>query len=344
MTHESSPARRYERRRDPELAEGFAKDPADEQFLERLNETLAPFAEADLLDLEERFPTLHIVGAPRSGTTLLYQLVASGLEVGYVNHLVAATWRAPVVGVRLSKKLGIDRPTSTFRSSFGRTHAVDEPHEFGYFWNDQLRYPDLSERPPGHEETVDWAHLRRVLVNMAHANGAPMAFKPMLLIWHLETMLEHMPRTCYVWIRRDPRQTALSLLAMRRSLYGSYDRWASLRPREPRSLADEPPWRQVAAQVVLLEQVLERAQQRLGPEHMLAIRYEELCADPRGTLERIRGLLGSKGFAPTLREVELPPFEERQGELQEEFGERVEEALDHYSAAFAELAPAGEAP
>ena len=331
--------RPYERRQDPELAPPFAKDPEEERFLERLNEVLAPHAEGDLLELEERYPTLHVVGAPRSGTTLLYQLVASGLEVGYVNHLVAATWRAPVYGLRLSRKLGLDRPGSSFQSSFGRTSDVREPHEFGYFWNERLRYPDLCERPPAHEAEVDWAGLRRVLVNMAHAAGAPVAFKPMLLLWHLETMLEHMPRTCYVWIRRDPAQTALSLLAMRRSLFGSLDRWTSLRPGGPDSFADEPPWRQVAAQVVLLERTLERASARLGPEHVLALRYEEVCAAPREAVERIRGLLGAKGFAPALRDFEPPAFEARGGELADEFGARVEEAIEHYSAALPGEAP-----
>ena len=42
---------------------------------------------------------------------------------------------------------------------------------------------------------------------------------------------------------------------MRVSLFGSFDRWASLRPLA--DLDGEPPWRQVAAQVVLLEQLLE---------------------------------------------------------------------------------------
>ncbi|HXH95706.1 MAG TPA: sulfotransferase, partial [Gaiellaceae bacterium] len=231
----------------------FAKDPDEERFLERLNEILAPGAEADLLDLDEAFPTLHVVGAPRSGTTLLYQVVASGLEVGYVNNLVAAFWRAPVYGIRLSRKLGLDELGSSFASGFGRTRGVQEPHEFGYFWNGHLRYPDMSERPSEHEETIDWLNLRRVLLNMAHASGRPMAFKPMLLVWHLERMAELMPRTCYVWIRREQRQTALSLLAMRQALFGTLDEWASLRPGGPGWLADEPPWRQVAAQVVALE-------------------------------------------------------------------------------------------
>jgi hypothetical protein len=330
------PVDRFRRRRDVQLVGAFAKDPAEERFLERLNEILAPHAEADLLDLEELHPTLHVVGAPRSGTTLLHQVLASGLEIGYVNNLVAAFWQAPVYGIRLSRKLGLDELGSSFSSGFGRTDGIGEPHEFGYFWNDHLRYPDLSEQAPGHEETIDWANLRRVLLNMAHASGRPMAFKPMLLVWHLERMAEVMPRTCYVWIRREQRQTALSLLAMRRALFGTLDEWASLRPGGSDWLADEPPWRQVAAQVVELERVLERAFARLGSESMLTLRYEELCASPRDVLARVRDLLGSKGFAPALRDCTFPEFTERRSELEDEFGSRVDEALEHFASVRAE--------
>jgi LPS sulfotransferase NodH len=327
--------RPYQRRADPELSRQFAKDPSEEDFLERLNGLLAPHEEAGYLDLEERFPTLHVIGAPRSGTTLLYQVVASGLEMGYVNNLVAAFWRAPVTGLRLSRKLGL-AGESSFDSNFGRTRGIQEPHEFGYFWNHHRRYPDLSERAPGHEDAIDWPGLRRVIVNMAHADGGPIAFKPMLLVWHLETMLRHMPRTCYVWIRREQRDTALSLLKMRQSVRGTYDGWASLRPRA--DLDGEPPWRQVAAQVVLLERTIEEASRRLGPEHLLPIRYERLCAEPAAVLAEVRDLLGSKGHAPALRARDLAPFREQRNEaLDAEFGARIDEALEHYGG----LAAAG---
>jgi hypothetical protein len=323
----------YRRRRDPDLAEGYRKDPSEEDFLERINGLLGAAEEREYRDLPERLPTLHVVGAPRSGTTLLYQVIASGLDVGYVNNLIAAFWLAPVAGLRLSRKLGLAAgPASSFDSSFGRTEGVAEPHEYGYFWNHHLGYPDLAERDPGHGEAIDWPRLRRVLVNMAEAEGRPLAFKPMLLVWHIEEMLRHMPRSCFVWIRREPRDTALSILRMRRSLLGSDEAWASLRPRGvPAGL---PPWEQVAAQVVLLERVLERAAARLGPGHLLPVRYERLCADPGGVLDDVRALMGGKGAAPARRPGAIPPFDERRNEaLDAELGARVDEALARYAEA-----------
>ncbi len=320
-------------RQDPPFSAAFAKDRADEELLETLNAALAPVEEAEYRELDEVYPTLHVIGVPRSGTTLLYQLVAAGLEVGYVSNLVAAFWRAPVLGMRLARKLGLDHlGTPSFDSSFGRTTGAVEPHEFGYFWNHHLRYPSLSALPEVHEESIDWAALRTVIVTMAHWNRGPVAFKPMLLVWHLERMAREMPRTCYVRIRRDLRSTALSLLEMRRSLFGNEETWASLRPFGPDWLAGEPPWRQVAGQVVVLDQTIEAALDRLG-EGVLRLDYEDVCVAPEVVLRRIRDLLGEKGFEPALRTVDLPHFEPRRRHpLEVEFGALVDEALEEFTA------------
>lgn len=337
ITFAPVPSRPLQARPDePELAEDFRKDPADEEFIGALNAALSGFEAESLRDLPERLPTLHVIGAPRSGTTLLFQVLASGLDIAYVSNLAAAFWRAPVTGMRLARKLGVDRlEASSFDSAFGRTAGVAEPHEFGYFWNHHLGYPDLRERPASHEETIDWDHLRRVMINMAERAGRPIAFKPMLLLWHLERMASAMPRTCFVWIRREPRLTALSLLKMRRGLRGSVDEWASLRPAEP--LDDEPPWRQVAAQVVLLERTIARAATALGPERVLRVDYAELCADPASVLGRVADLMERHGHRPALRPGVPDGFApQSNAALEDEFGERVDEALDHFTRRFGE--------
>ncbi len=325
----------YTRRRDPELAPKFAKDPVQEGFLEHLNALLADPADGELEEIGETYPTLHVIGVPRSGTTLLYQVIASALDVGYVNNLIAAFWRAPVYGVRLAKALGVDRLESDFSSTFGRTAGVSEPHEFGYFWNDALRYPDLAERGAEHADEIDWGRLRRVVTNMAAAAGAPMVFKPMILVWHLGHLVEAMPSSRFVRISRPPRETALSLLGMRRSLRGSVDQWASLRPRGDFEGA-APSW-QVVAQALLIEHAISQATSRLGPERVLEVSYDRLCREPRAVVADTRELLAHAGFEPALRAGGIPETFPRGGGsgLEEEFGAHVDRAL----AELGELGP-----
>ena len=105
-------------RKDPEVTISFQKDRESEQFLQKLNDILAPSQEAEYEDLPEKYPTLHIIGAPRSGTTLLYQLLTSHLQVGFINNLIASFWKAPVYGIRLSQKLMASYIPSSYVSGF----------------------------------------------------------------------------------------------------------------------------------------------------------------------------------------------------------------------------------
>ena len=100
----------------PEVRQRFRKDRKFEEHLANFNEILAPHEEAEYLARPETFSTLHVVGVPRSGTTLLAQLVASHLNIGCINNLIAAFWRAPVYGVRLSRKLLPEKLTSSLGS------------------------------------------------------------------------------------------------------------------------------------------------------------------------------------------------------------------------------------
>jgi hypothetical protein len=41
-------------------------------------------------------PVFFIVGAPRSGTTLLLQTIINHYNLGYINNFIARFWEAPV--------------------------------------------------------------------------------------------------------------------------------------------------------------------------------------------------------------------------------------------------------
>jgi len=75
----------------------FAKQDRDELFLDELNQAFRhiPFTTAPASLSVEQLPILYIVGVPRSGTTLLSQLVSRYCPVGYINNLIARCWLRP---------------------------------------------------------------------------------------------------------------------------------------------------------------------------------------------------------------------------------------------------------
>ncbi len=283
------------RRGDSKLAAAFRKDPAEEEFLAHLNDILEPHEEASYLELDETLPTLHVIGVPRAGTTLVTQLVAAHLSVGCINNLIAAFWAAPCFGIRLSKKLLRSPVAPTYESRYGRTSGLHEPHEFGYFWARLLEYEDLSQPDERRLERIDWGRLRRVLTNMCLVHGGPMVFKAPMLGWSIQQAQRSLRRACFVRIRRDPLQNALSLLRMREEFGGSRENWVSLRPREYNWLKDEPVAVQIAGQVLFTDAAISRQIDLVSGRNVLDVHYEDVCASPGAFLERAAYLLNANG-------------------------------------------------
>jgi sulfotransferase family protein len=297
-----------------QLANAFRKDPSDEQFLEELNTILAPAQEADYQDLPEKFPTLYIVGAPRSGTTLLNQVIATHLDVGYINNLIAAFWKAPVYGIHLSKKLLPSRLQSSYQSNFARTENIHEPHEFGYFWATVFGENAIKQADYENIKKIDWMRLRYMMTNISDAFGSPVIFKMAALGWYIEQVQSILSKSCFVRIRRDPLQNALSILNYRRQFLGDVERWVSLKPREYTWLKKKPYWYQVVGQIYFLEKAMEAQISKVKQYNVIDLTYLELCQNPQLVIEKVKLLLEKNGSnvqiigqIPTHFEVSISP-------------------------------------
>jgi len=190
-----------------------------------------------------------------------------------------------------------NKKVSSYKSRFGRTHDIYEPHEFGYFWSDLLQYREMLEQPG---KSIDWKRFRLVLTNISYAFNKPVAFKSFLLGWHILDVQKIMPKTFWIHIWRDPVQNAISLLEMRKKFLGSVEKWASLKPKEFSWLRKEPYWVQVAGQVYFLERQY-RAQLRQLPKHQfLSLRYEQLCSYPVDFLLQVKKKIRNLGSNITI--------------------------------------------
>lgn len=288
------------RRDEPEVRSCYQKNAAQEDFLSRVNRILEPYDRQWELPGNDAHPTVHIIGPPRSGTTFVNQLICHHLDIGYINHLIAAFWEAPVHGILLARKLLSGTYASQFQSEFGRTSEIHEPHEFGYFWSSHLRYRDMRQRDESHGRQIDWRRLAEVLQRMTRAFERPIVFKPFLLIWHLRDFQRVQSNSLFIRIHRDPVDNAVSLLQSREKFLGSAEKWLSLRPLACDSVDEHPPWYQVAAQVFHINQWLDAQTSRMIPRSVLNLDYAEVCREPAAATEAVHHFLHSHG-------VELEP-------------------------------------
>ncbi|MGE0385662.1 MAG: sulfotransferase [Gammaproteobacteria bacterium] len=275
--------------------ERYRKDADLERVLEEMNAALDAHAwESFAAASAPVQPVTFVVGLQRSGTTLMMQLLANCFDFTYADNIVARFWRAPHVGVALSRSVhGGRRPPCTFRSDYGTTAESHEPHEFGYFWS---HWFDMG---PDHELTaaelakVDVKGLVRSLARMEAAGGAPLLFKAVYIGLNTEFVAGILPSSRFIYLRRDPLAVARSTYRGRLDRYGRADAWWSLRPAGSQQAHGLAPAESVAWQVATSRRRIERALQVPGPRRVLAIDYEELVRDPAGCMQAAGRFLGA---------------------------------------------------
>lgn len=273
----------------------YAKDPSGERFLEELNEYLAPRE----LDLYEDYGIEHsfvfVLGLPRSGTTLLSQLLAYCLDAGYVNNFAARFWRAPVHGIRLARLIAGEAEEPSFESDYARTRSLLDIHEWGYFWRFWLRKHSFDDvvHAREREDEVDWAGLRLTLANVQHELGKPFVAKNMLGAYHLPRLRRELGPVVYVLIERDPLDAAVSILDARRKYYDDPQAWWSYIPPEYPLLKDRDHWEQIAGQVHYLARFYDRALAEVGEDAVVRVTYEQLARDPSSVLAAVAERAGA---------------------------------------------------
>lgn len=293
----------------------YAKQDNDEAFFAALNAALADAKLPQRADTQAdagSLPALYIVGAPRSGTTLLSQLCSRHLPVGYIDNIVARFWRRPEVGIRLSRAVLGDsgRAGIALASRHGVTQEAGGPHEFGYFWRHWLALDGAPSHKLSSEalQALDAQGLRQALREQLLAEfGRPVVFKNVICGLQAEYLSRVHPASLFIWIRRDTEEVTRSILKCREERFGDYGAWWSLKPSNYAQLAAiAEPALQVLAQVRSCEADFAQELGKAGV-HALTVNYADLLADPGGVLARIgQACQAALGYPLALRPDPLP--------------------------------------
>lgn len=245
-------------------------------------------------------PPVFIVGAPRTGSTVLYQVITNALDVAYLSNLAALMYRSLYLGLRAHAGVYGTRAHDCFESRYGRTSGLAAPSETGKLWYRWFpRDRDCIEA--GDVDTERLTALRAAVAATTADLGRNVVFKNLNNGQRLRVLQPLFPEALVIFVRRDPLATACSLLAARRRLRGSADEWLSVRPCDVERLRTLPWPDQIAGQVHSLERRIE-ADLALFPDgQVLRIRYEALCGDVGAAVDAVEALLAANGPRPARR-------------------------------------------
>lgn len=297
------------KRKDQEFISKYSKSQDFEKVISSLNMALVSKEELFSQDeAKENYTNIHILGVPRSGTTLINQYLASGLDVGYINNLIAAFWKAPLHGVHLSKKLLGTNFCSSFDSAFGKTLAIKEPHEFGYFWSDILGFDDLKAPTSEQKRNQNLVHLSNQLNNISNAFDKPVIYKSIFLGWSASRVAELMPKSLFIYVKRNWMDNALSLLKIRDKYFQNHETWASFKPAEYQELKSMTPIEQVVGQVYYLNRSFEKEMSKIKAANKITINYEDFTKRPKDLTELIIYKARCLGGKVNQDETEVPAY------------------------------------
>lgn len=244
-------------------------------------------------------PPILIVGCPRSGTTLLYEILTTSLRTAYPTNAASLLYRAPVLATVIAKVLCKEHEPK-FASDTGYIAGLLAPSEAGAL----MRHWFTGSHPLAARDPTE---LDRIVASLTATMEGPLVLKNLYLDRAIDLVFSALPGCVILRLRRNPRFTAQSILGTRQRELGSQDIWWGPRPPGAEAVLQGSPVRQVAWQVAQIENWLDRlsGSDRVR-DRLFSCGYEELCARPASVLDRFvafyRGVTGvtleARGSSP----------------------------------------------
>ncbi len=273
-----------------------------EGILHELNDSIKNIEQKEIKKITDSdLPVLFFCFAPRTGSTLISQVIAHTQEMSYISNYTARFWEAPYLALLLERELGLrELVDKNIRSDdscseYGVTKNVFEPHEFGFFWNKYIPYR-ANETHFVEEKAFTkniTSELYREIMAMLSVYDKPFFFKNAIAGLNCHYIKNVFPASFFIIIKRDFRFIAQSIFEGRKNLYGSKDTWFSLKPRQYKYIIDnyENPYDQIALQIKGIYEDLYHGTEDIK-DRCLEIQYEDFCRTPKKYISEVFELIG----------------------------------------------------
>lgn len=282
----------------------FKRNNSLEGFLNEINNDLWHSEKKLLENKEPEFPLIFIVGAHRSGSTLLMQWLANLGSIAYPTNLMSRFYTAPIMASKIQLLLTDERynfrneiidfnSSIDFSSKNGKTQGALAPNEFWYFWRKFLPFKELDFLPTEElYKKVDIDTIKAELSGITKVFQKPFALKAMILNYNIEFLDSLFKRAIFIHVKRDPLTNIASALQARERQMGSIDEWYSFKFPEYFQLKELSPYEQVAGQIFYINKAVEEGLETVAEHKKLTINYEEFCHNPEGFFDELVEKLG----------------------------------------------------
>lgn len=251
----------------------------------------------------ERLPIVFLLGSPRTGSTLVYQLIVNSFGFYYFSNFVADYFaETPVVGAALERTLNPRNPVS-YKSAYGKTDGLWEPSEASAIFTHWFGGGHPSQTVSAVVRPEKELHLIQTMKSIYNLTGRPILVKNAWNCFRIADLVRIFPNAHFVWIRRDIARSAISDLAARYKRGGA-EIWNSATPANYLEIQKLPYWAQVVEQQYEYNKAMQKDLSAYAKGRFYEIWYEDICADLELQLRSLGTFL--YGMNADVSFVELP--------------------------------------
>lgn len=236
----------------------------------------AVFIENKLISRNKRilYKPIFIVGLPRSGSTLLYQLICNNFEVSYFSNLCSLFFGYPASIIYLTKKFHNNVQIKKYKSDYGYTSGIFSPSEAGgiyRYWFSDIKHIDVDK-------------IFNTISEIMSILNKPFVWKNLNLSYHIEILHKIFPNALFIKVERKLEFVCQSIF-----MKSKLDDGINIINFELNGkLNDNELLEKLVGSAKKLDQNINNIV-RSSDINFLEIKYEELCSEPQSVLDKIVG-------------------------------------------------------
>jgi len=258
-------------------------------------------------DKPYRIDPVFLIGAPRTGSTLIYQGITNSMNVIYIDNLMDILHRNMFYGAKLSNYLFGSKPHNCFKSRFGNTfrYGLHAPSESGRFWYRWIhRGQHFVDKNELEQKSID--AMRSVIEAIEKKYNKTFIFKNLANGLRLRLIHQVFPNAKFIDIKRNPLDTAFSLLNARKQLNIPPDMWWGIIPPNHPELENLEELEKVVKQIYYIERQIKRDKELFPEDNFLTVHYEDFCRNTFVEMQRIKNFVDPH---LTIHEALLPDIQ-----------------------------------
>ena len=228
-------------------------------------------------------PLIIVVGAPRTGTTLMELVLINHLPVAFINNLTVLFPRSPIVANWIFGRFLNKKRSFPYSSFYGKTPNLAGPSDALYIW-DRWLGKDRKKIPESLSSTQQ-TDLRQFFGAFEQFTGKPLVTKNNNLNVGASLVANICKNAYFICMTRNPLYLAQALLRARMDIHGDVERPYGL--SDQTETTSENFIEDVCRQVLFHEYKIREQQQLIGSDRFWIVPYETMCAAPDALVERV---------------------------------------------------------